>query len=611
MRSLVLFLVAFVALAWSTSARAQSAEVTGGLDTSEVELGDVVTYTMQASSSTGAQLSDPKLSVPGGLTLVDSGQSPSQSVTILNGHMTQKQGLNVSWVLRTDRLGTFTIGPASIQAGAVRKNAPAHRLTVVAPGSGRKKPRGRPLDPFGSGFDPFKGLFPGFDDEPADPYSGISTDPKLALPGERAPQAFLHATVDKTRAVVGEQVTLTVYLYEDLHARQGRITDVHEAMANDFVKRSLLQDESRATHVGNAIIGGKAWAVKLVRKSALFPIKAGRLEIGPMALTLTAAKPGYRESEPAIIEVVDPPVAGRPPGYQPGDTGDFSLSATLSPRTAEQDGAVGVTVELRGTGNMPSKLPLPEIAGVEWLEPQTRDTLGAQSAEKFGGTRTFNYVVRLHKAGAIDLGEIKLPFWNAERRAYDVARAAIGIVAVTPGAGKPASAEPVSEMLPGLPGAHRTLEGTRKDTFVTERPVYWLSLLGAPFACVLGIALTGAVKRARERRATEQPSPERIARERRNEADVALRGTDGAAAISAIARSLEAEIFAWSGVNVRGTSREDTRSALEEGGMNEAAAKELLATLAALEDARFSPTGVTMDEARGLASRAKEALAKA
>src|SRR5262249_38869718 len=130
----------------------------------------------------------------------------------------------------------------------------------------------------GGGFDPFKNLFPQVDDEPqpADPFGALNPDPKLALEHERAPIAFLHATVDKTHAVVGEQVMLTVYLYEDMRARQGRPSDVHEPTATDFVKRSLLQDETRAVHVGNAIIGGKPWSVQLVRKNALFPIKAGR-----------------------------------------------------------------------------------------------------------------------------------------------------------------------------------------------------------------------------------------------------------------------------------------------------------------------------------------------
>ena len=612
MKRLLALLLLVLGVAIPGVAAAQGTDVTSALDTAEVELGDIVTYTLQASSTTGGSFADPKLSVPGGLTLVDSSQSPSHMVSIVNGHTTEKQGINVSWVLRSDRLGTFSIGPGQIMIGGVKKTAPAQRVSVVAPGAARKKPRrGNPFDPFGSGFDPFKGLFPGVpDDEPADPFGGISTDPKLGLAAERAPTAFLHATVDKTHAVVGEQVTLTVFLYEDLHARQGRVADVHEATANDFVKRTLLQDETRATQVGNAIIGGKAWSVKLVRKNALFPIRSGKLEIGPMSLTLPQLKLGLRESETIQVDVTEPPLQGRPPGYQIGDTGDFSLSATLAPREAPQHGAVGVSVELRGTGNMPSTLPTPEIAGVEWLEPQTRDALGPQTTEKFGGTRTFNYVVRLHKEGAIDLGEIRLPYWDPERRAYNVARASLGIVKVTPSAARDAGADlAASEILPGMPLPRRALEGPHAQSFVTERPVYWGALFGAPLACVLGIFLTAAVRKARAQRATSAPSPQRIARERRNEADDALRGSDGKVAVSAVARALEADVLARTGVNVRGTSRDAAVRELEDTGVSVTDAKELLATLAACEDARFSPSGVDIGDARALDARAKHALA--
>src|SRR6185295_12639589 len=101
-------------------------------------------------------------------------------------------------------------------------------------------------------------------------------------------------------------------------------------------------------------------------------------------LTLPQARVGLRESEELVVDVSEPPTANRPAGYQVGDVGDFSLSATVTPRTIAQGGAVGVTLELRGTGNMPPQLPVPVLPGVEWLEPQVKDTLGAQQNERFG-----------------------------------------------------------------------------------------------------------------------------------------------------------------------------------------------------------------------------------
>ena len=477
-------------LAWTAPARAQGIDVTGSVDANEIELGDTVTYVLQATSTTSDAPSDPRLAPPAAFTVVDSGASPTHMVSIVNGHRTDKHGLTATWRLSAGRLGTFTIGPGSVAFGGSRRNGPAARVTVVPPGQGKPRPRQptrQPFDPFGGGspFDPFKGLFPGIDDDSTaqDPFGGVSADPKLALDAPRAPIAFLHATIDKTRAVVGEQVTLNVYLYEDIRARQGRPSDVHEATATDFVKRSLVQDETRAVHVGNAMVGGRPWAVKLVRKNALFPIKTGRLTIAPMSLTLPQARVGLRESETLFVDVSEPPVANRPAGYQIGDTGDFSLSASTTPRNIDQHGAVGVTVELRGNGNMPAKLPTPEIAGVEWLEPQTRDNLGPVSNDRFGGTRTFSYVVLIHKEGAVDLGEIRLPYFDPQTRKYEIARTSLGIVQVAKVDKQDAGPEVAETLLPDLPQPRAALEGKRIETFLTERPVYWGALFGSPLAC--------------------------------------------------------------------------------------------------------------------------------
>lgn len=611
---LLVALAALLGIAWHRIAFAQNVEVQASIDETEVELGDTVTYTLQANSSTSDAPTDPKLAAPHGFTVVDSRMGPTHMVSIVNGRASEKHGLTASWTLRSDRLGTFTIGPASVAVGSTRKTAQAAKVVVIAPGTGKPKRRAQPtpFDPFGgrSPFDILKNPFPGFDDDFDTPAAGPPTDPALALDRERAPVAFLHATVDKTRAVVGEQVTLTVYLYEDIRARSIGAQDIHEPTATDFVKRAL-QDEAKIIQAGYAMVGGRPWSVKIIRKNALFPLKTGRLSIAPMSITLTPMQNGQRQSEQLTVDVSEPPVANRPAGYQIGDTGEFSLSSTTAPKSIDQNGAIGVTVELRGTGNMPSTLPLPEIDGVEWLEPQVRDNLGPVANDRWGGTRTFSYVVRLHKAGTIDLGEIRLPYWNPQTRAYDVARTSLGIVTVAKGAARDVAPEAANPVLADLPPARTALEGTRSATFITEHAVFWALLFGAPLACVATILIGGAIRRARERRAQAAPSPERVARERRSEAEASLKRDDGKEAVAAIGRALEAEILAATGVNVRGTSSSGAVRELVDAGVSEEAARTVTTVLSECHDARFAPDGVSMDTARGLWKRARAAVADA
>ena len=604
------FLLAFFV---TRTAHAQRVEMNATVDVDTVEVGETLTYIEQVMSHNGPTPSDAKPGPIPGFSLVGVSSAPVHMRMNVNGALDDVSGLVTSWTLRADRVGSFVLGPAMITLGSTRRSAGAVRVRVVERGKGGgARPRTRPpVDPFGgaSALDPFKGLFDfGDDDRRPEATPVQSADPKLSMEQPRAPVAFLHATLDKPNAVVGEQVTIAVYLYEDPYARQGRPGDVHEATANDFVKRSLLEDESRAVGVGTALVGGKLWNVKLIRKNALFPLKTGHLAIEPMSLTLPQARVGLRASETLYVDVVEPPIAGRPAGYAVGDVGDMALQATVAPRAIPRDGAIGVVVELRGTGNLPSQLSVPATPGVEWLEPTLHDKLGLVAADRFGGTRTFSYVVLVHKEGAVDLGEVRLPYYDADKRTFAVARATIGIVNVATGPARDAGVDAPEVLLAGMPKERHVLEGARAQSFVAERPLYWAALFGSPLACALVLGAHGLLGRWREKRASSSPSAQSIAKTQRAEADEACRGSDGKAAMGAIARAIVSDVLARTGVNLRGAAGDAGKTELEEEGVDATSAKDVVELLRRCEDARFSPDGVDIASARETWASATTAL---
>jgi hypothetical protein len=267
-----------------------------------------------------------------------------------------------------------------------------------------------------------------------------------------------------------------------------------------------------------------------------------------------------------------------------------------------------VVVELRGTGNLPSQLSVPATPGVEWLEPTLHDKLGLVAADHFGGTRTFSYVVRVHKEGAVDLGEVRLPYYDADKRTFAVARATIGIVNVASGPAHDAGVDAPEVVLAGMPKERHVLEGARAQSFVAERPLYWAALFGSPLACALVLGAHGLLGRWRENRASSSPSAESIAKTRRADADEACRGSDGKAAMGAIARAVESDVLARTGVNLRGAAGDAGKTELEVAGVEAAKAKDVIALLRSCEDARFSPDGVDIATARETWASAKEAI---
>jgi hypothetical protein len=595
-------------------ARARRPELTVQVDTETVGAGDTIRLTLQAMSDEGNP-SNPNVGNTPGFTVLGTSSGTQMQTQWVNGRVTQKQGLTTTWVLRADRQGSFTLGPPSIQVGSARYAGNPVRVTVVAPGTAPR--RQNPMDPFGTNpFDPFGSGSPFGQGSPFDPFRGLldktdhgagqlppDTDPKLALDAPRGALAFLHAKVDKTQAVIGEQVTVEIYVYIEAGERSAELTDVHEATADDFVKRSLVDDDAPDKPTSRANVGGRLYGVKLLRKWALFPLKTGDLTIGPMSLTLsrrhTALAEPDRQSETIAIHVTEPPMNGRPPGYVVGDTGKFALSVSTTPKDIEQGGAVGVTAELSGTGNLPASLTPPVRAGIEWLTPEVHEKMGTVSGDKYGGKRTFSYVVRLHKEGVVDLGDLTLPYYNPDTRSYGVARAPVGVINVRPGATPVQSAEPAFDPFAGLPPPRASLSPPRPPpAHWDDSPLFWLGLLAAPLAYALfagTLALVRAIVRVRTEKAA---SPETDLRARIAAAAQACRGTDPRAADAAVARVLRAATVAKVGVNVRDAEGSEVTRRLATAGVEEGVAKRIEELIRDCETAQFSPDAAEMSSVR-------------
>jgi hypothetical protein len=606
-----LFAVALVVFGGRV-ARAQSApQMQSAVDSNVVEVGGTLTLQLQATTSDVAPTDADPGATPG---FVVRGQStmPSRMTSIINGVRNDRISVTATWQLQAKKVGTFRLGPPTVAYQGSRYAGSSVTVKVVPAGQG---PR-RPQDPFGSfsPFDPWKGLV----QQPPDPTPEpeVTADPKFGLDAARGTYAFLHAAVDKTSAVVGEQVTLTIYLYIDASAADAiSLDDPHDATADDFVRHSIVSDDSFSKHVAYAQAGGKLWSVRVASRWALFPLKTGHLALGGMSLRLARPRMSgspVRTSETLHVDVTEPPVAGRPPGYVVGDVGRFQMAATVAPREIEQDGAIAVNVELSGTGNLPSTLTPPARRGIEWLDPTTRESLGAQSGNAWGGTRSFDFVVRLHDAGTIDLGSLSLPYWDPVARAYAVAQAPLGAVTVKPVAGRAAaSADAKVELLTGLPGMRAGLEGARPArTYWTDSPLFFGGLLVSPLAYVMAIGATSVVARVRRRSKARAESPETELATRVRSAETAAKGGDGRALDAAVTHVIEAATLARSGVRVRGAREDEAESRLADAGVPTEVAHEVGELLRACEAARFSPDETSIDEARGRWTRARTAIGK-
>ena len=613
-------LVSVTLLLFSLTAGAQTPpQIQVQIDGDTAGVGDVVHLQISATSAE-AMPTDPQIGATPGFAVRGQSASPSQTHISVNGNRSDRYTLTVDWALEARRVGTFAIGPPSVLVGGTRFAPHAVTLHVVPAGQApqrRTQGPSPPQMPFGfSPFDPWKGLFPDPNAQPDAPPS-VTTDPKLSLDAPRGALYFLHATADKTSAVVGEQVTYSVYEYIDSGASNIEVDeeDVHDAQSADFLKRPLLREDQDAVLVGYASVGGRTWVVKLVRRWALFPLRPGDLVVGPMSVGLIrprAAAGSKRATETLHVTVSEPPLAGRPPGYATGDVGHFALSAQVQPREVERGGAVGVEVELSGKGNVPSVLATPAQEGVEWLAPEVHDGVAPIGHESIGGKRRFNYVVRVNRAGDIDLGTISLPFWDPESKKYDVARARLGVVHVTgstTAVARPSDDSP-GEILAGLPSPRDTLAGAAPSRrHLDDSPLFWIAGVAA-WPLAFGFAVVGRAAGRRTLLAwqSRRQSPAADLKARVAAAHAACATKDARTADAAIVRALEAAAVVHAGVSVRDAVGGAIAARLERAGVSAQAASSVADLLRECEAARFSPDDTDVATSRDRWLRAQGAI---
>jgi len=597
---------------------AHAGNVHASADAKKVGIGDRVQVHLVAKTS-GAMPSDPQLTANS--TIFDASGasvSPTQSITFVNGAMSAENVLVADWTLLAKQLGTATFTPRiKIEGKLVQANPVT--ITVVAAGTAPpQQARPQRQDPFGGmfggqspfggqGFDPFSMLNGGQLDPQTMPMQpAVPLEPKLALPAPRSNIAFLHAIVDKPAAIVGEQVTYSVYLYVDPDQHEPDFNDVHEATAADFLKQNLIDDGKDSQPVQYASVGGKIWGAKLIRKWGLFPLKNGLLEIGSMRLAVVGSRGSnaIRGSEPLVVKVDEAPVAGRPPGYVSGSVGVFNVAATVAPKAVDSGGAVSVDIDLSGTGNLPSSITPPLQQGVDWLTPEVRDNVAPSKAGVFGGSRRFSYVVHMNQTGSIDLGEIAVPYFDPNQKVYGVARAPLGIVTVkangNPAANDTHEDEPLSKLPPPESGFSR--DAPRRH--LADRPIFWAALVFSPLSFVLVAGGRSVSRRLRDTLEFRRASPDSLLAKRINEAKAACKANDSRVADAAIAKMIEQATIVRAGVNVRALTLDETEDHLAVRGVARATALEIADILRACEEARFLPDAGDIETSRERLGRA-------
>lgn len=333
-----------------------------------------------------------------------------------------------NYQLSPKRLGALTIYPVEVVIDGRSYRTSALTLQVASGAGRRQAPNSAP------GARPP----PGFDDEEAseeeDLFSqllrrGMGQIPRgngsRTLPTNPKEAFFIQVETDKTEAYVGEQVTVSFFLYTT-----GMIRDL-DTLKYPSLKGFWKEDIEIATHLNfqQEVVDGVPYKKALLASFALFPIKEGTAVVDSYqakctvipgadpfgALGMGRAFTFTKASQPVKITVKPLPLEGRPADFS-GAVGDFAVTARIEDNNVVSNQPFPLKIRFEGRGN--AKLidipPFQPPEGMELYDTQ-------KEAKFFGwGTSFKEFTVQLipRRDGEFEIPSIAASMFDPVTKKY-------------------------------------------------------------------------------------------------------------------------------------------------------------------------------------------------
>ncbi|WP_436485724.1 BatD family protein [Chitinophaga sp. ARDCPP14] len=378
------------------------------------------------------------------------GPSQMQGQSIFNGK--RSEYIALSYLLQPKHVGSFTIAGAQARVnGNIVKSNPV--LIEVRKGNAQQQQQAAPPS---AGYPPHRGSPGGNEDiQEGILKKGEDINEKLKK------NIFLKVEVDKTNLYEGEQLTATYKLFTRLPTNSS-VTKV-PAFKGFSAKDIELPNPPQATEER---VNGIPYKVFTIRKTLLFPLQSGTLELDPVEVDnqvrlvkMVSKKGGSRgrdpfedffndpafrdpffddffnrpeveyqdvpykiQSNPIKINVKPVPVDGRPLSYN-GAVGNFNMTAVVDKKKLTTDDALTLKVTVSGQGNV-NLLNSPKVetpTGFEKYDPKVTDDI-EKNSNPLSGSRTFEYVLMPQEAGDHTIPAVEFSYFDPAANSYKTLR---------------------------------------------------------------------------------------------------------------------------------------------------------------------------------------------
>jgi hypothetical protein len=396
---------------------------------------------------------DPEVRLPrfGGLRILRRSEAHPMSFSFSfgfgsNATSQTKNESNYTFVLIADNAGRYKLDPVELTLDGVKYKGEPYTLDILGSGSSA------PADPRAQG--QTQVVQP---TEPTDQQQDIlgSEPPDLGageLDGAKIdPDFFIQTHLSKKKAVVGEPVVMTIFLYTA--ANISDLNVIREPGTEGFWVENLLPANRRLT-TEPVQVAGRGYDRAVLRKVVLFPIKPGTLTVAPTLAELEVGFGGFfsrrrtvkRSSLPVQIEVVQLPAENQPAGFDPANVGRYTFKAEVDRRGVKAGEPVTLTLTVRGEGNLRSLvLPqLEELDGFKVYAPESDVNVSA-TGESIIGSKSSRILMISKDPGEYVIPEISWSFYDPQSERYETLKSGPKKITVRPGESQISEGGPIKD----------------------------------------------------------------------------------------------------------------------------------------------------------------------
>ena len=451
MKKTLVILLLFLFTAWICYA--QEISISADVDKQEIILDDQIILNIVVSGNV-SNIPQPTIPSLDGFTAYSSGRS--QNISIINNQITSSVSFN--YILVPNDVGEYALGPFSIDYKGSTYSADAIDIKVL-------------------------------------PRSAQSQAPSYAAPdyGEgqgtrdkgQGRELFIETYVDKLRAYVNEQITLTFAFYQAVNLFENPA--YNPASTTGFWTEDMPPQKKYYK-----VINGTKYLVTEI-KTALFATSPGEFTIGPARLEASVedlekfssrspfdvfgrdpfsmfrrGKPIVLATDPINVEILALPEEDKPLNFK-GDVGSFNISGTIDKDTVEENQPITLRIAIKGKGNIKtiSSPIIPEPSDVKFYDSGSSENISKEDYV-VQGEKIFEKMIIPKSEGKFTIGPIEYSYFDPALKRYIERRIQPMTINATVSEEEPPATMPFS--MPGL--SKEEIKLLKKDIcYIKTHPV--------------------------------------------------------------------------------------------------------------------------------------------